>query len=62
MLQEHKLQNQQLNERIQNLQNELTDMDIRKGELESQNRQISITLTRRQENENDLSKQLQSVS
>uniref|UniRef100_A0A183ACT8 Cilia- and flagella-associated protein 157 n=1 Tax=Echinostoma caproni TaxID=27848 RepID=A0A183ACT8_9TREM len=62
MLQEHKLQNQQMSERLQNLQNELTDLDIRRGELESQNRQINNTLTRRQETEHDLNKQLQAVN
>lgn len=61
MLHEQKHQNQQSCERIQSLQSELADAELRRGELENQVRQTNNTLDKRQENEQELNKQLQTV-
>ena len=61
-LTEAKKQNHDLIERVQAMQNELSDSEVRRAELETQIRQSHTLLVQRQEQEQELNKKLQKVS
>lgn len=60
-LTEAKKQNHELIERVQAMQNELSDSEVRRAELETQIRQSHTLLVQRQEQEQELNKKLQKV-
>ena len=60
-LTEAKKQNHDLIERVQAMQNELSDSEVRRAELETQIRQSHTLLVQRQEQEQELNKKMQKV-
>ena len=60
-LNEAKKQNHSLIERVQQMQNELSDSEVRRAELETQIRHSHTMLVQRQEAEQELNQKVQKV-